>query len=444
MRIFLIATLAGGIATSFGQGLENVIPRNQKPFLKAFPPPEAERLKAGVGRFIIFTREQLGSDWDFIAGAWECIPSHPDMPLTKRVEFCHSAWNAENLLDVLAADDSEGMHPRFVRLQVDEGPGRYKVNLYDINYHSWEVQCIWQGKRLKAFGALDNSIFCESDEGWFILDAVSGKISKDVPFVPISTDDDYWLVRKPGETDGCWSYDRKKRQFITHFGKVEAPEVGVSRSKLSTDGTSRAWVLAPKPDNWRGGKIAGKLILQRGVGSEDISVPIEMQAVRGSGIPVIPSGIELKFLPEGKVRFCASDGDEKSPLRVWSIDIATGNVSQRVEPRSPSPADADGLFDGVPVPDYLQKYVKGFDHFGRRGLAPAFLLYKGILKEQPEYPDCIAGVSRDGRHILYRACKGELSGEYIYGDLKNQKIVRWKSPVGVDAGDAQEFVWVEE
>jgi hypothetical protein len=443
MRIFLIAMLAGGIAASFGQGLENVIPRDQKPILHAFPPPEAERLKSGVGRFIIFTREQSGSDWDFIAGAWECVPSRPEIPLKKRVEFCHSSWNADTLLDVLAVDDSEGMHPRFVRLQVDDGTGHYKVNLYDINYRSWEVRCIWQGKRLMAFGALDNSIFCKSDEGWFILDAVSGKMSKDVPFVPVSTDDHYWLVRKTGETDGCWSYDRKKRQFISHFGNVEAPDVGVSRSKLSADGTSRAWLVAPKPVNWRGGSIPGKLILQRG-GNEDISVPVEMQAMRGSGIPVIPRGIELKFLPEGKVRFSASDGDEKSPLRVWSIDIATGKVSQGLEPRSPSSADDDGLFAGGPVPDYLQKYVKGFGHFGRGGLAPAFLLYKGILKERPEYPDCISGVSRDGRHILYKALKGQLAGEYIYGDLLNQKIVRWKSPEGVDAGKAQEFVWVEE
>ena len=169
-----------------------------------------------------------------------------------------------------------------------------------------------------------------------------------------------------------------------------------------------------------------------------------MQAVRGSGIPVIPRGIELKFLSEGQVRFCASDGQEKSPLREWSIDIATGDVSRGTEPRTLSPENPDRLFNGVPVPDYLQKHVTTFQHFGRGGLAPAFLLYKGILKEPPEYPDCTAGVSRDGRHVLYRANKGELSGEYIYGDLKTQKIVRWKAPRDLDAGDAQEFVWVEK
>ncbi|MFK5923828.1 MAG: hypothetical protein QM496_16745, partial [Verrucomicrobiota bacterium] len=75
-------------------GLKNVIPENQKPLGKIFPPSADEEAKAGQGKFVIFTREHVGKDWDFIAAAWECIPSRPDLAIKKRVEFCHSSWNA--------------------------------------------------------------------------------------------------------------------------------------------------------------------------------------------------------------------------------------------------------------------------------------------------------------------------------------------------------------
>ena len=109
----------------------------------------------------------------------------------------------------------------------------------------------------------------------------------------------------------------------------------------------------------------------------------------------------------------------------------------------PAAGDGSAVLDGVPVPDYLRGQVSELRHFGRSGLAPAFLLHLGILKEPPAYADCTAGVSRDGRHVLYAAKKGPLSGFYIYGDLLTQQTLRWKSPAGLDCRDAQAFVWVE-
>lgn len=442
-HLIAAAVLSIGVAISPAQGLENVIPRNQNPILQVFPPSAAEQSKTGTGKFVVFTREQVGTNWDYIAGAWECIPSHPEIPVTKRAEFCHSSWNGDQLLNTLVMDDSWGMHPRFLRLQVDSGDRDYAVNLYDINYRTWEVRCIWQGRRLTAFGLMGDSIFCNSTDGWLLLDAASGILSNNVPFTPIETDGNYWLVRKTGETEGCWSYDRVKRQFIAHFGPVDEPALGFRQSRLSPDGRSRAWVLAPMPRGWHGGAIAGTLILQRDGGKEEISAPIEMQAVMGSGVPVIPRDIELKFSPEGQLQFRARKGENEAEDHVWSIDIPTGKVSSGIARHLLAADDASAVLDGVPVPDYLRKHVSGVKHFGRSGLAPAFLLYMGILKQRPEYPDCIAGVSRDGRHVLYRAKKGPLSRVYIYGDLLTKQTVRWKSPDGLDCRGSQEFVWVE-
>ena len=442
-RLIAATALLILVANSPAQGLRNVIPKDQKPVLKVFPPSAAEQCKAGVGKFVIFTREQVGEDWDFIAGAWECIPSRPDTAITKRVEFCHSSWNCAPLLDGLVADDSNGMHPRFATLQVDSGDRDYAVNLYDINYRTWNVRCIWQGSRLSAFGVMGDSIFCKDADVWLLLNAATGKLDQKIPFVPVETDGDFWLVRKPGEAEGCWSYDRKTQQYIAHFGRVDPPAVGLSRSKLSPDGRNRAWVLASMPGGWQGGVLKGRLILQRDGEKEDISVPIELKALAGSGVAVIPKGIQLTFSPEGMLQFRGWKGDNEAEDRIWSIDVASGKLSSGVAPHSQPAKDADAVLDGVPVPDYLRKYVRGLEHFGRDGLAPAFLLHSGILKERPEYPDCTAGVSRDGRHVLYSAKKGPLAGVYIYGDLLTKQTVRWGSPAGLDCRDSQEFVWVE-
>jgi hypothetical protein len=444
-RFIVAAALSILAASSLAQGLKNVIPKDQKPVLKVYSPPAGEQCKAGTGKFVIFTREPVGKDWDFVAGAWECIPSRPEIPVTKRAEFCHSSWNCDQLLNVLVSDDSCGMHPRFVRLQVDSGDrDYYTVNLYDINYRTWEVHCIWQGNRLSPFGVMGDSIFCSSTDGWLLVNSSSGKITKEIPFTPIETDGDFWLVRKIGEVDGCWSYDRRKGDYVAHFIPVGLPgSMGFSQSKLSPDGKSRAWVLALPPDGWDGGKLAGTLILQRNGEKKDISIPIEMQAIAGSGVAVIPHGIQLTFSPADKFQFRASKDDKEAEDWVWSIDIATGKVSSGVAPHTQSTEDGHALLGGVPVPDYLRQEVKGLEHFGRDGLAPAFLMHLGILRERPEYPDCTVGVSRDGRHVLYRAKKGPLADVLIYGDLLTKQTVRWKAPTGIDCRDSQEFVWVE-
>src|SRR6185312_8664030 len=158
------------------QGLTNTIPRNQAPLSRTFPPSAAEQTPTGTGKFVIFTREETDktNEWDFIAGAWECIPSRPNVPVTKRIEFCHSAREAQPLLDCLVRDDSEDLCPRFVQLQVDP------ANLYDINYRTWDVRCVWQGDRLSAFGVIKNSAFCQDSRDWFRIDVSSGNIIRDV------------------------------------------------------------------------------------------------------------------------------------------------------------------------------------------------------------------------------------------------------------------------
>ena len=181
----------------------------------------------------------------------------PTLPSPNARSFAIHRGSAGHCWTTLVADDSDGMHPRFAKLQVDSGGTDYSVNLYDINYRTWDVRCIWQGSRLEAFGLIGDSIFCKKADGWMVLDAASGKLSQEIPFVPLARDGDFLLVRKPGETEGCWSYWLAQRKYIAHFGAVDSPRRGFSQSKLSPDGKSKAWVLASMPLNldWHGGKI---------------------------------------------------------------------------------------------------------------------------------------------------------------------------------------------
>ena len=428
------------------QGLEDVIPSDPPPLRKVFPPAEDEMENGGLGKFVIFTREKSGkkNTWDFVAGAWECIPSRPDLPVTKRLEFCQSPWAADALLDTLSGR-SEGLFPQFAKLQVKSGVRGFATNLYAIDYQTWEVECLWQGPRLHAFGAIGNTIFCSDiDHKPLQLDVETRELSYDVPFVPLFQKDGFWVVRKQSDppTTDSWSYDLERRKFISRFKEVERGRF--SWSILSDDGTHQAWIMADPPDGWRkAGMIEGKLILQRPANQPDIVVPVEIYARPGSGRPVIPLGLQLRFTADA-VELETPDAEQAEQWRKWRIALKDGTVTSETGAADPLEDNDEQptTFDDVPLADYLHPRVHEFSHFGRGGLAPAFLMHQGILKKAPEFPDCEAAASPDGRHILYRADDGPLAGEFIYGDLHEKKVVRWKSPEKLPIGSSLNIVWV--
>lgn len=436
--------LCASLSTASAETAKNTIPERQSPLMRTFPPAVADQTPTGTGKFVIFAREEIqGSTLsDSIASAWECIPSRPNVTVTKRAEFCHSPWAAWPLL-TLVSDDSKGLYPRFVRLQVPAPDRIYTVNLYDINYRNWDVRCVWQGDQLSAFGVNKNTIFCRDSRNPLCLDATSGKISKDVPFEPLEVDGTFWVVRKSGEKSGTWSYDLAKERFVGHFKDIDESSVGYSDSLISTDGMNRAWVLFPMPSGWRGGAIGGTMVLQCTGQSNDISVPITMLAMEGSGIPVIPIGTHFCFTPDGKVEFSAASSRDKTNEMVWQIDTKSGRNAESVRPFSEADDETLALLDGVPVPDYLRPYVQNVSHFGRGGLAVAFLMYLGVITNQPQFADCTTGVSRDGRHILFDAKGGPLANVFIYGDLQTKQTIRWASPPELKRCNDMEFVWVE-
>lgn len=456
LRTILTAGLCVALRVKAGE-VGAALPFNLNPMLRTFPPSPADQCAPGVGKFVIFTRESTDQEWVHEAGAWECIPSRPDLPLTRRVVFGRSSWNASPLLN-LAWDSSRDRHPRFIRLQVNRGPQDFAVELYDIQYRTWDVRCLWRGARLSAFGVAGDSIYCRTAQGawdrldaaraaqdWLLVNWRNGDLGRPPPVIPLAADEGFWLVRKPGETGGCWSQDPRTGRFVARFRDHQPAraEDDYVFSRLSADGKYRAWVLAAVPDTWNGGRVDGRLLLQRGEGRDDVSVPIAFRARAGSGVRVIPANTRLEFTPDGGFEFRAGAIPGGIADRVWRIDLVTGAVRTGELPFPRQEADGSALLDGVPVPDYLRNHVGEVRHYGRSGLAPLFLLHLGILRTLPEYPECVAGASLDGRHILFRARGGTLSRHYLYGDLETRQTVRWEAPPAIDSRDAQEFVWVE-
>ena len=441
----LLALAPDGAAA---QGLTNTIPPEQQPLARIWAPAPAEMTPPGTGKFVLFTREKVGpaNEWDFIAGAWECIPSQPGHPVTKRVEFCHSSWNAGTLLNTLVQDGSDGLFPRFVRLQVDSGDREHRVNLYDVNYRTWNVRILKQTKRLSAFGVLDDHIFCKTGQEWLLVNTMDGSIIPKVPFEPVDVDGSFWLVRKPGDKDGLWSYDPRTKHFPARFGPWDSGasrNSGHSQACLSPDGQSRARFIVPMPPgDWGGGRVPGTLMLQRGSRQPRriISSPVEVEAIEGSGRPVIPTHTRLAFNASGALEFQSKLGNESV---TWTVAPASETVTITRLPYARMAEPPVKRFDGVPVPEWLPEDLKELWHFGRGGLAPAFLLHLGILKEKPKYPDCVTGVSPDGRHVFFAAKKGPLADEILYGDLRTKQVIRWKRPEGIDPGDSMDAVWVE-
>ncbi len=393
-----------------------------------------------------------------MAQAWECIPSRPEVPITKRVEFCYSGWNPTMLLDFLPDAKSWGMYPRYVRLQVDSRDKMYSVNLYDADYRTWNVRCIWQGGILNAFGVFRGSIFCwiRDSNNWLLIDSTSGEIINQVPFTPAlvrMVHGDYWLVRKPDESEGLWSVDRRTGEFVAHFRHVDFDDRSNAAIsiKLSDDGKNLAWMQVPWPaaDWWdrhesaKIGELTGRFLLQRDGAAEDIAVPIVIQAnIGGSSWPT-PRGTDLTINANRVVEFRALISDMVNRDNVWTIAIANGAVTSKTEPHKPSAPDDYATVGRVPVPAYLRREVKDFAGYGSGGIAAAFFRHVGIIKDKPGYDDNHAAVSRDGRHALYAAKRGPLLGDFMYGDLVTKKTIRWKAPDGLNPRDAMDFMWVE-
>src|SRR5207253_7336504 len=128
--------------------------------------------------------------------------------------------------------------------------------------------------------------------------------------------------------------------------------------------------------------------LQRDGHPDDICVPVafEGRIARGTW-RVIPVGVTFQFRGRS-LEFAGLVNKRGSHQQVWTIEIGSGEITNTLRPPR-NPPDSDfAVFDGVPTPPYLRKYLKNLWYFGRGGLAPALLMHLGVLNKYPEFLDC--------------------------------------------------------
>ena len=138
----------------------------------------------GTEKFVVFGRE--GEK----ACAWEYQRCGESDGLVKRCEFAPSQWSAWRLLG--------GKAPAFIRHMVPRKGGRpgHRVNLYRIDYSTWEVKTVLSSRQINGLGCSDTLVYVKTDRGLRLVDRKTGGV--EIParqFERLHLIGDHWIVR---------------------------------------------------------------------------------------------------------------------------------------------------------------------------------------------------------------------------------------------------------
>jgi|GEM_PF-5347588 len=444
------------------------IPDEQPTLRRVIKPSQDELVPPGTEKCVIFTREDIGkeNEWNFMAGAWEFIPSRPESGVVKRVEFARSSWAAR-----LALDDDlkiDGSARNWVLLQVDDTRGKfgYRPNLYHIDFRTWDV----------AFLGSEFSNVCGGNRDTLLVVKQTGIVPFDVktatvvrgatPFEMVDRDPDtgLWLIhQREGEKESVSTFRPATLERLEQLPWPERPwQRGMYKMRSAGRADGKAWAMVAasdhadevspkKPED----DIQGKLWLAEAEHKNLRSWPVRFQATPGSGVAWIPSGIELWF--EGRNLYfqaVVKNTDGKDVIRQWTVSGTDGAISESMVDKlhgtdqGPSPRLIPEALH--PMSDHVhtsEKYL----------LAAYFLKSKGLLKQLPQYPDCRVGFSLDMKRFLWKTLPryrsnplGDLtegnalppSTVLLCGDLDKETVIEIPCPPELVDDNALEIEWV--
>lgn len=384
---------------------------------RVIKPQQAEVVDSGTEKFVIFSREKRGGkgDWDFLACAWEFIPSRPSAGVTKRVEFARSSWTATlvvkrdlqidgpaNSLVMLQVDDSR-MKPAFIR------------NLYHVDFRTWEVLALGEAPFSWVLGGNQQTLLVNREEGIVPFDVASRSMQAGaVPFELLGRDDEahIWLVQLPHEgRDAIWTFRPSSLEYLHEMPSplpVHIPRTRVMDTAASPDGM--AWALVSIKDYKRlddafadkkAGTVKGTLWLAQAGQKQSRSWPVEFGADMGSGIPWIPHGMQIWFEADD-LHMQAAVGDRSVEPRVineWVVNRKDGTMQKHSAKHMRTSSVQQSRFH---VPAELNPSPADRQTNEAYVLASYFLISKGRLKKKTQYPDCRVEFSPDGRQFLWK------------------------------------------
>lgn len=449
------------------------IPDEQPPLRRLIKPAQADIAPPGTEKCVIFTREKIGdeNDWNFVAGAWEFIPSKPKAGVVKRVEFARSSWSAHLALD----DDQsiDGPAQEFVLLQVDDSRRKpaYRPHLYRIDFRTWDVEFL--GSKFSGVrGGNRDTLLVYSSSGIVPLDVKTATIvPNSEPFVMLGRDyeTDLWLItsEKSGKAD-VWSY---RPATLEKIAQVPWPQrlwqrgMHETRSAARPDGKAWALVTLDKtPDRTTsvrksafGEKVQeeGSLWLAEAGAKEARRWPVQFQAAEGSGVGWRGMGIDLWF--DGKnlcFQATSKDTNGTDVIRQWTVSEDGARIDESVAAKrhEPSPVPQLSL---IRIPEKFRPKSGNEFTSEKYLLAAYFLKWKGCIKQMPQYADCRVGFTKDKKRFLWKTQPRTFSGDVedrkdnlpspnvlLYGDLEKGIIMEVPCPPELVEDNALEIEWV--
>ncbi len=399
----------------------------------------------GTEKVVLFSREPIGKpgEWDFMAGAWDFIPSRPDLGVVKRVEFAHSSWSAD-----LLVDDAKGELLSFVRLQVDTRSGRpYNVNLYRIDYTTWDVSVLAHSKPFPfiGHGAGAGQIYLNSSEGMLVMDQRTGRIH--TPTVPCELlaqiSHDAWLMRRTEGDHGTLLFDPNRNAFGPSVALIERDHALTRSYHLSPSRRFLVSVQQPPESATGFPKEEGTPLkvydLETG---KTLTYAVRTFIMTGGGVPYYFPYFDCWFSGPDVLRVQSG-----VPSHINSSNVVVTETTFDLRGGSRSDRKVKGLRErdySTPF-RYRPAYLTAIDDVTHvdQDLAAAFLKHKGIIwKRERNWSAARVAYNADGTRFFLRIFSSELEDRFFLGDLKKDELLQIPVPRELLKDNASHIVWV--
>jgi hypothetical protein len=449
----------------------NRIPDDQPALRRVFPPGADELVAPGTEKFVLFSRESIGSpeDWDFLACAWEFIPSRPEAGVVKRVEFARSSWSATLAVD--AAMGIEGPARNLVLHQVDDSRRPLRRNLHHIDFRTWEVRSLGEAPFVSVEGGNAERLLVSCEDGYRTFRVATWSLDEEASFRWIDSDRESgcWLVdRRADRGTETWSFRPDEFAFVRELPPLPAAarELWGIASAARADGGAWAMVTVGRPRrepapaaepvpagipatpanpavHFRPGVVPGTVWFGEAGMAGWKSWPVEFLATPGSGIPWTSGTVALWFEGEELVVQTTTDpaGNART-VHQWNV---TGDGEIR---RSLAESLRRQEWKAPEIPAEFQGWFQpGERYSGDPGaLAAAFLRFKGLAQGLPGYADRNVGVSADRRRFLWKSSHSRAGlpppEVLLHLDLEKGTVVEVPCPPELVHDNALGIAWV--
>jgi len=464
--------LAALVLIPFGVHSPSVEGKSAEPpptLRQVFPPGAYEMAPPGAEKFIIFSRGEISS-------AWEFIPSQPDRGVVKRVEFAPSSWVA-----TLAVRPDLGIERPardFVLFQVSDSrrPHNLRLDLYRIDFRSWSVEALGESPFSSVAGGTAERLLVAGPDGIVPFSVANGAAEAGAhPFTKLHScrETGLWLISQgTGPGSGIWSFRPSSFEKVAPLPWPRNLRQGNQfniGSIARSDG--RAWAMVtvdenpseiqglqtgipdnvPRPPFALPENVRGTLWLAEAETPELRTWPVALAARRGSGNPWISEGTRLWFDGE-ELHFQTVILEEGADpgLRHWTVGDTDGEIREmavdELRPIAPSA-------DRIAIPEEYAP-AEAHVHWNDPGyLAAYFLKAKGFLETVPGSAEWCVALSGDRRRFLWKTQPAyfpitETPGLpppaiLLYGDLDEDLVIEIPCPPELVRDNALNIEWVE-